>query len=102
MTASTFLENTMPSFTDEELNAITYAQYIADEPKDPVDNAFSLDEIEYYKDIAVKALNRNIEIYKIKIERSQNDCDNIIKCDELSECRFYLNQLTRSLDHICR
>ncbi len=59
------------SFSDEELSAITYAQYIAEHIDDPIENEFSDQEKQYYKSLAINALVRNIAIY----EREMNHID---------------------------
>jgi len=53
------------SFSDDELNAISYAQYIANGTAEPVDEEFSEYEKTYYKCMSINALTRNINIYKV-------------------------------------
>ncbi len=57
------------TFTEEELNAITYAQYIAEHINDPINEEFNTYEKEYYRSVAINALIRNIEIYKYELDR---------------------------------
>lgn len=79
-------------FSEEEMEALTNAQMVADLSNNEINpNIMTVEEREYYVHTAVSALERNIEVMRNELNYIDKDTD------DYNEIMFYYKQFVHCL-----